>query len=210
MKRKLLTILLLHTAFGFFPFGCVSSDLSKQIAREEAAREVAELREELVREGLLSAERTAEAPRGEDEWVSKEELKREVMDALQNQGWEKPSPDAASPGDSFRARVGSAQGKVLLGGKGVEGCRIRMIKITRLGGFLSERVEEGEEFEAVTDEDGAFRFARLPVGGYRLKWLLPGSNGWIRRLSDKPDAIVERDRTSQLKTINAGRAPVAN
>ena len=45
----------------------------------------------------------------------------------------------------------------------------------------------------------------LPVGAYKLKWQLPDDTGWIRRLRDKPDAVIAEGETAVLKSVETSR-----
>jgi hypothetical protein len=66
-------------------------------------------------------------------------------------------------------------------------------------------IREGAEFTAVTDEHGKYVFEKLPVGTYKLKWQLPNDRGWIRRLRDKPDAVITEGQTAVLKSVETSR-----
>lgn len=66
-------------------------------------------------------------------------------------------------------------------------------------------VREGAEFTTVTDEQGKYVFDNLPTGAYKMKWQLPNDKGWIRRLRDKPDAVIVEGETVVLKSVETNR-----
>ena len=94
------------------------------------------------------------------------------------------------------------------------GCEVKLVRMLRPAratenmSFRSvfSTYEEGAEFVALTDRDGRYRFESIPVGEYKLKWLLPGDTGWIRRLKLEPDATIQQGRTAPLKPVEMNRS----
>ncbi|RME91691.1 MAG: carboxypeptidase regulatory-like domain-containing protein [Verrucomicrobia bacterium] len=124
----------------------------------------------------------------------------------------KPAAAKAVPGQVTvepPVEFGDAEGRILWKGKPLPGCRVRLVRLESSGFLLLRSVKHGVEFETVTDEQGRYRFRHIPTGDYKLKWLTPGSNGWVRRLRDGPDVTVTAGKTARLKDVEAGIAPVA-
>lgn len=153
-----------------------------------------EILAELRKEGL-----TGGTGQQTDREQLEEELTKNILGKLQddkNITWARPTVDH-----------GSAKGRILWNKKGLEGCRVKLVRMMS-GGMLSEmfrNFQEGIEFETITDKDGGYVFADIPVGSYKLKWLLPGDTGWIRRIRDKPDIIIERGKKKNFKDVETNR-----
>jgi hypothetical protein len=59
--------------------------------------------------------------------------------------------------------------------------------------FAEDKKKASEQrvtFEAQTDSQGRYSFARVPPGFYRLYWQPDVETGWVRRLREKPDFEV--------------------
>jgi hypothetical protein len=79
---------------------------------------------------------------------------------------------------------------------------IRQLESTTFLGLFKE-ARAGAEFDAVSGEDGLYRFEQLPAGKYLLRWLPPGSDAWIQRLSDRQyDVLVEERTTVRTRDID--------
>ncbi len=100
---------------------------------------------------------------------------------------------------------GHAQGRVLIGGQPLAGCRVRAVLLGTPPGAAGNSSWVGGMVEADTDADGRFRFERLPVGIYRLKWWIPGSTHWVRALSPDPDFAVRVGETASIRPIETKR-----
>ncbi len=204
MKRIL--YLILATLGVCAAAGCSMSATNYLKLKEEIRQDIlAELRKDRSEPG-----RTQLAIEQDREQL-KQELEREILAKLQEQqrlaAAQSPQivPQQPSP-------KGSADGRILRGGKGVKGCRVklvRMLKGTGLGGLFNS-IREGVEFETVTNEEGAYRFEGIPVGQNKLKWELPGDPGWIRRLNTKSDATIVAGKTASLKPVETRGVLVLN
>ncbi len=197
------------TALGFFTIsGCSTPAQDRAKLKEEIKREVlAELREQRRTAVLASSQ--------QDREQMKEEIEQEVLAKVQNQVQAITSqlPDANDRAVQWRrVLVGSAEGRILRGGEGLQGCQVKLIRIMKRQNIteMFNLVKEGAEFGTVTDEDGKYHFDRLPVGAYKLKWQLPNDKGWIRRLRDKPDAIITKGQNTVLKSVETKRKLVAH
>jgi hypothetical protein len=63
--------------------------------------------------------------------------------------------------------------------------------------------ESYEPMVGVTDEQGVYRFEKVPAGMYKLTWLPAGTKHWIRRIQMKPDVIVRAGQDVVVKDIRA-------
>lgn len=163
--------------------------------KEELKREIlAELRNE----GMLKTDMQSSTLADREQL--KEELTRDILVKLRKQ-------DAADGSVQPIKDGGSAEGRMLRGGKGLAECRVKLVRMVTAGLFseMFQNFKEGTEFETLTDEKGKYYFANLPKGAYKLKWELPGDRGWIRRLRDKPDATIENGKKSVLFDVETNR-----
>ncbi len=213
MKQHLLIILV---TLGLLPFvGCSppAQDMTK--LKEELKQEIlAELRQQ-----RQVPEQTAVMLDQEQLRVQmKEEIEREILakiqDQVQSQVQEITSdlPDTGNRSIQWQAvPIGTAEGQILRNGQGLAGCKIKLIRILKPQSVVEmfNTIREGAEFTTVTDEQGRYVFEKLPVGAYKLKWQLPNDTGWIRRLRDKPDAIIAEGQTTVLKSVETSRRLVA-
>ena len=196
------------TALSLFALGgCSAPAQDRAKLKEEIKREVlAELREQRRTAMLASSQ--------QDREQMKKEIEQEVLAKVQNQVQTITSqfPNAGDRTIQWQqVPVGSAEGRILRGGEGLQGCQVKLIRIMKQQSIteMLNVVKEGTEFGTVTDKDGKYHFDRLPVGAYKLKWQLPNDKGWIRRLRDKPDAIITRGQTTVLKYVETKRKLVA-
>lgn len=119
----------------------------------------------------------------------KNELKADVRKELHKQG--------------VKMEFGSVEGRMLSRGIGLANCRVKLIRIARASIFKMS--EKGLEFETVTDRNGRYVFREIPTGDYQLQWLPHGSDGWIRRLTERPDVTVEKGKTHHAKDVDMRR-----
>ena len=145
-----------------------------------------------------------------DQHQLKEELKREILAELEaDRKASEPGERQEVPRSSVALAVptGRVTGRVFFRNRGLSDCQVRLIRLAspagNLGFFANPR--ETTVFETVTESDGTYRFEHLPVGAYRIKWHPKEETGWIRRLSDEPDLIVEDGRTATADDFHAGR-----
>lgn len=129
----------------------------------------------------------------------KEELKEELIKEIKEELKKGDSGQALVSGklNTEIVKIGNVDGRILRGGKGLEGCNVKIIKQIEGQSFIGmlKEAEAGAEFETVTDDKGQYVFKDIPVGKYVMKWLTPGADAWVRKLSDKPDVIVEDGKT---------------
>ena len=141
----------------------------------------------------------------------KEELKKEILNEIKagdvTKDIQKPSytePIKTPPLSVARneeVASGTAEGFMLDKGKGLEDCKVRLVRMVESDSILHafKEFQKGAEFETVTDKDGKYIFKDIPIGSYRLTWQTKGETGWIRRLTDKPDVIVMPDKVVRIK-----------
>ena len=198
--------------------GCQSGNKERVRMKAEIKREImAELRtrEKLKQEILaeLQAEQAAKTPEvkagpvkipapvvtpkmtGEEREKMKKEIETEILAQLE----QKPQPT----GQPLSDKVGNAEGFIMRKGKGIQGCKVKLVRMKKFFGMYSE--DNDEEYQTVTDQDGKYRFNNLPAGPYKLKWELPGDKGWIRRVKDRPDVEIKKGSTRTLAPVDAGK-----
>lgn len=158
-------------------------------------------------------------PRSEIRLIRREALPNQERKAPSYEGYLAPTqekmPDQQSKAQATpqvereAARSGTVEGYILYRGQGLAGCKVKLIRqleSTTLLGLFKE-AKAGAEFDAVTREDGLFRFEQVPAGKYLLRWLPSGSDAWIQRLSDRQyDVLVEEGTTVGLRDIDMSRS----
>ena len=168
------------------------SDADIRALRESIKREIMEeLRKELGSSN--------DAPK-----VLKEELKEDLRKEFRRELDLRPPESHPQAVQLVAAGAGHAEGQILERGRGLVGCKVKLVGLsgqsTKFRGYT-----EGEEFQTITDEQGEYHFTAIPVGDYKIKWELPGDRGWIKRLRNVPDVTVVSGRTSVLKPIETAR-----
>ena len=157
-------------------------------------------------------------PRSEIRLIRREALPNRKREVRSPEGHLAPTqekmPDqrgksqAAPQVEREAARSGTVEGYILYRGKGLAGCKVKLIRqleSTTLLGLFKE-AKAGAELDAVTGGDGLYRFEQVPAGKYLLRWLPPGSDAWIQRLSDRQyDVFVEEGTTVGLRDIDMSR-----
>ncbi|MHC4070885.1 MAG: carboxypeptidase-like regulatory domain-containing protein [Planctomycetota bacterium] len=203
-------------ASGLFPFaGCSSSSRDMSKLKEELKQEIlAELRqqgeipEQDLSQKALEPAREEVCQQEKVEIVS--DLRVKIGSHIQNPDQTTANVSALAADHSRRPQsrpVGKAAGYILRGGKGLEACEVKLARMLtgRSAIEIFSAVREGTEFTTTTDGQGRYAFNRLPAGSYKLKWQLPGNKGWIRRLQDRPDAIITDGQTTTLKSVETER-----
>jgi hypothetical protein len=166
--------------------------------------------------GPSEEERAAEMAR------MKDQIRRELLDELQANpptrdadgnvaaGVPLPAPAAAPVSHLDPATLGSLTGRILVQGQGLAGCHVKMVRLVEARGIFEayKTFQEGMEFEAVTGADGVYRLDSLPEGSYAARWLPKGESGWIRRLCDKPDAVVKAGDVTTLADLDLQRITI--
>ena len=209
MKQYLLIILVTLGLFSFV--GCSTPKQDTSRLKEELKREIlAELRQQRQTPEQTAVMLDQEQLRAQ----MKEEIEREILAKIKKQVQSQVKeiaselPDAGNRSVQWQAvPIGSAEGQILRSGQGLAGCKIKLTRILKPQSVVEmfNTIKEGAEFTTVTDEQGKYAFEKLPVGAYKLKWQLPDDTGWIRRLRDKPDAIVAEGETAVFKSVETSR-----
>ncbi len=217
MMQQYLFIILV--TLGFLPFvGCSlpAQDITK--LKEELKQEIlAELRQQQAQPQPTQI--TAKQDQEQIREQMKEEIEREILAKIQNQVQSQVHaiaseiPDLNDRSIQWKAvPVGRAEGLILHNGQGLAGCKVKLVRILRPQSVIEmfNTIREGAEFTEVTDEQGKYVFDKIPEGAYKLKWQLPNDRGWIRRLRDKPDAVISEGQTALLKSVETSRRLVAH
>ncbi len=199
-------------AFGLLPFaGCSTPAQDRSKLKEELKQEIlAELRQQGEIPEQNSSQNTPEQVRQQ----GKAETKRDVRAKIESQVQTTANISTRTADDSVPPQpspTGRAEGHILRSGSGLKGCEVKLVRIltSRSAVEMFSAVRDGTEFTTITDGQGKYAFDRLPVGSYKLKWRLPGDKGWIRRLRDKPDAIITEGQATVLKSVETKRRLVA-
>lgn len=101
--------------------------------------------------------------------------------------------------------TGTVQGRIARGAEGMANCKVKLTPMARNLGFLHWQESVGAGPAGETDASGVFQIEGVPVGAYRLKWLVPGASHWVKRLKEEPDVIVETGRTASIDSVDATR-----
>ncbi|MEE9584146.1 MAG: hypothetical protein V3W51_01590 [Candidatus Brocadiales bacterium] len=133
----------------------------------------------------------------------KEDLRRELMAEIRTERREEE--DTLISENTGRVEGIITQSKVPL-----PGCKVKIVMLVGKSSFIGRfvPVKDADELETVTDENGRYVFQDVLPGAYKLFWMPPWEDGWIRRMRMEPDVFVEPGETTEPKAVNAGIAPV--
>ena len=106
--------------------------------------------------------------------------------------------------------TGSVEGRMLFGGEPLAGCRVRLVLVEVRRGLFGTSYAQTSHLETVTDDAGEYRFLGVPTGPYKLKWVAPGGDSWIRFLSTEPDLMVEVGATVRFRDIESAQRVLGN
>ncbi|HHT9119716.1 MAG TPA: carboxypeptidase-like regulatory domain-containing protein [Candidatus Hypogeohydataceae bacterium YC41] len=134
----------------------------------------------------------------------KEELKKELKEEITT---EKKKEEKLAIIQS----TGGVEGKITRGGNPLPGCKVKIVSMAKRGSFLFKAYSpqgDSPEFETETDREGRYVFQEVPVGDYKLYWMPPWENAWIRRIKMDPDVFVQAGKTYNPKDVDTGRPTV--
>lgn len=143
----------------------------------------------------------------------KEEIRREILAELARPKEGAPSPAVAvapaipAVADNTSAHRGSVSGSITYDGVGLAECRVKLVKLSAVGGLFPDYREEAESI-VTTDSTGAYRFEHVAPGRYRLKWQPKGESGWIRKSHDRPDVDLATDASVNVKAIETNKPTI--
>ena len=100
-----------------------------------------------------------------------------------------------------RQESGSAVGRVLWNGDPLLGCRVRVRRMEN-GGLFGGARPPNEARETLTDEDGFYRFEGLAPGQYKLSWVPPNGDHWVKRLRLEPDFEVRLGKSAEVEPLD--------
>lgn len=104
--------------------------------------------------------------------------------------------------DIVNALFGSLRGRMLVDGRPYAGCKVKLRRLDT--GFVLFAVTKPPRlFDAITDDQGVYRFERLPEGLYDIYWIPPGSDYWVRLLKEKPPVVIGAGAETVQPDINA-------
>jgi hypothetical protein len=107
-------------------------------------------------------------------------------------------PPPAAPGQ-VQIASGAVHGRLLQRGRPLVGCTVVIVPMKKDGATDDNGIRQ--PLTAITDADGFYGFANVPIGGYKLTWLPAGTTQWIRRIEMKPDVFVHEGQDVTVKDI---------
>ena len=107
-------------------------------------------------------------------------------------------PPAPSPGQT-QVPTGTVHGRLLERGRPLVNCQVVIVPMHKDGATDDNGFRQ--PVTAVTDADGIYVFATVPVGAYKLTWLPAGATQWIRRIEMKPDVFVHEGQDTTVKDL---------
>ncbi|MFQ5956183.1 MAG: hypothetical protein ACE5KK_00225 [Candidatus Brocadiales bacterium] len=140
------------------------------------------------------------------DWL-KEQIIRELKDGVKDEIKEEQKAEEELV---KKQTLGRVEGKIIKGDKPLQGCKVKIVPLTREGAFFASYspVEDTHAPETVTDSEGRYIFKDIPPGQYKLYWMPPWEKSWIRRMQMEPDVFVVAGETTHPKDVNAGIATV--
>lgn len=125
----------------------------------------------------------------------KEQIKQEVLQEL--------IAERQNHGVSENSLV-SAVGKILWQGQPLAECKVKAVRLEKLG-FGSVRLDDTGQ-EVMTAVDGSYAFEQLEPGFYKLFWVPPSGTHWIRRLRTEPDFEVRPGEHTEIEPLDVARS----
>ena len=120
----------------------------------------------------------------------KEQIKQEVLREL--------IAERQSHAVSEKSQV-SASGKILWKDQPLADCRVKAVRLEKLG-FGSVRLHDTGQ-EIMTAADGSYAFEQLEPGFYKIYWVPPDGTHWIRRLRNQPDFEVQPGERTEIEPL---------
>ncbi|MGR3318621.1 MAG: hypothetical protein ACUZ8O_09090 [Candidatus Anammoxibacter sp.] len=107
----------------------------------------------------------------------------------------------------FSSNSGRIKGKFLYSGNPLESCKVRLVKLRKVGliYYKDTETEEATSIEVSTDRRGTFTINNAKPGFYKLYWKPPTESSWIRRVSMEPDVIVTAGEIANLDDIETNQ-----
>lgn len=109
--------------------------------------------------------------------------------------------------DVLKILFGSLRGRMLANGKPYAGCKVklRLLMPSYLSRIFSGKRDDTDSqlFEATTDDQGVYRFERLPEGAYDIFWIPPGRDYWVRLFKKEPGVVIHAGAEVVRPDINA-------
>ncbi|MCQ9208259.1 MAG: carboxypeptidase-like regulatory domain-containing protein [Omnitrophica bacterium] len=102
---------------------------------------------------------------------------------------------------------GKIVGRVVKRGLPLAGVKLKVANVSSQQNVVSslfgpkDKRPEDLVFETTSDESGKYEFRNVPVGAYDIYWSAPGTTGWFRQLSEKPNITVRPGETVRYRDI---------
>ncbi len=83
-------------------------------------------------------------------------------------------------------------------------CKVKVRHLITAASFGGKHDTKAQLFDAITDDQGVYRFERLPVGSYDIYWMPPGKDYRVRHFREKPAFVIRAGEEIEMSDINAG------
>ncbi len=105
--------------------------------------------------------------------------------------------------DPEKALFGSIHGRMLASGKPYVNGKVKVRRLFTKSIFSVKHDTKAQLFDAITDDQGVYRFERLPVGSYDIYWMPPSKDYWVRHFKEKPAFVIRAGEEIEMSDINA-------
>ena len=173
----------------------------------EVMFDVEALKKEIIQE-ILQELRKDQASSDAAAEQTKEQIKQDVIEEIAGDLTPRQTQEHPQSVRPATGPAGDAEGVMLRRGVGLSGCRVKLVALSGTGAGFRAYTKD-EEYIAITDKNGKYRFDQIPQGPYKIKWELPGDTGWIRRIRDRPDVTVIAGKLVVLEPVETARALVS-
>ena len=103
------------------------------------------------------------------------------------------------------ARIGTVEGRLLHTGAGLADARVRIVRWEAFRVKWAADFRSDDYYDTQTDAEGRYTLTPVEPGKYKLLWVPPGGEYWIRVAADKPDVMVMADQTAVVREIETNR-----
>ncbi len=96
--------------------------------------------------------------------------------------------------------LGEVRGQLSHRGQPLVDCEVTLVPLNKSWlGYQEDRSTKPRV--TTTNSVGAYAFAQVPAGPYKLKWRPAGEASWIHHAETRPDVIVRTGETSHAKEV---------
>lgn len=201
------SLMILVSLGAFLVLGCTAHTRDMHLLKQELKQEILA---ELHREGCLSAGTSASNASSDTPEPIRSEIETEAESGFPTT-LQTPEQNRSRSAPSKSSPTGRAEGHILQNGQGLQGCKVKLVRILKRHSVfaLVSVARDPVEFATVTDDQGKYVFDEIPTGAYKLRWQLPLDTGWIRRLKDRPDAVIAPGQTAVITAVETSHRLVS-